>query len=127
VTDDLFHDPAHKIIFRTILENPEELIHNQKKFDLFAGFEKELANIEEIEDHDLSLEEMVRRFTRFIKIFRLKKQLSHLEMLQNRLMENRELNPKEKEDEMLTMGMEIRRINIELQQLSLQKGGITNG
>ncbi|MDW7670320.1 MAG: DNA primase [Bacillota bacterium] len=127
VTDDLFQDPAHKIIFQTILENSEELILNRKKFDLFAGFEKELANIEEIEDHDLPLEEMVKRFTRFIKIYRLKKQLKHLEMLQNRLTENRELNPKEKEDEMLTMGMEIRRINIELQQLSLQKGGITNG
>jgi replicative DNA helicase len=87
VSDDLFHDPAHKIIFQTILENSEELIQNQKKIDLFAGFEKELANIEQIEDHDLSLEEMVRRFTRFIKIFRLKKQLSHLEMLQNRLTE----------------------------------------
>lgn len=127
VADELFHDASHRIIFNIILENPEEIRNNRKNLDIFEGFEKELANIEEIEDHGLPPEDMVRRFTHFARKDQFQAQLKHLAMMQNRLLDNVEMNPKEKEDEMLTIGMEIRRINIELQQLSLQKGGKTNG
>ena len=127
VTESCFHDPAHKIIFSIILENAKEISKNQKKIDLFAGFEKELANIEKTEDHDLPNDEIIQRFTHFVMKYRLQQQLKHLENQLQHIEKIAEMNPKEKEDEMLKMGMEIRRINIELQQLSLQKGVKTNG
>lgn len=127
VSDEYFHEPAHKIIFSIILENAKEIEENQKKMDLFAGFEKELANIEKTEEHNLPNDEIIQRFTHFVRKYRLQQQLKHLEKQLQHIEELVEMNPKEKEDEMLKMGMEIRRINIELQQLSLQKGVKTNG
>lgn len=119
----LFQHTTHQVLFRLMIENHELLQKNTVKKDFFEGFEEEMANIDAAEDCDLSLEDMIRRFTQYMKTQQRQQQLKQLEEKQRKLLDNQELNPKEKEDEMLKLGMEIRRINIELQELYMQKGG----
>lgn len=123
----LFQHAPHQMIFQLIIENHELLQNNPTEKDFFEGFEEEMANIDAAEACHLSMEDMIQRFTQYMKIQQRQQQLKQLEEKQRKLLDNQELNPKEKEDEMLTLGIEIRRINIELQQLYMQKGGKANG
>jgi DNA primase len=127
INDHMFCDPSHQVIYRMMLEHRETLKTNKNFSDLFAGFEEELANIETVSNHELPEGGMIERFVEYSLIQQYEYQLQQLKLRQNQLLDSVDMDPGDKEDEMLLIGIEIRQINIELQQMFLRKGGKANG
>ena len=126
INEEMFQDPAHRMIYRIMTEN-SLLLEKEGKQDLFAGFEEEMSKIMSAGNHIEIQDNMITQFIRAAEINQLQQELKHLENRIHTLRQKVTVNPKEKEDEMLRLGTEIRRINIALQELSYRKGGKTNG
>ncbi|RQD66889.1 MAG: DNA primase [Tindallia sp. MSAO_Bac2] len=121
-----FYSP-HSIIFETIFEHRQQLKKNPHDFDLFEGFKEDFQKVIQVEIGHLSKERVIDRYRLNYKRKKLKEELDYWMDRQSQICAQEGLGKDEKEDEMLKIGVEVRRINIELQKISLQKGGGENG
>lgn len=127
IDPDSFSHEAHQALFTIILEEHHQIKIDNSHSTLFEGFEEDLQKIMEVEIDHLTKQRIISRYRLNHKRKQLKEALHYWMEKQKTICHQENMGKNEKEDEMLKIGMEVRKINIELQKISLQKGGGDGG
>ena len=122
-----FLHEAHRIIFAIIVEEQHQLKTNSQDITFFEGFEEDFQKVMELDISHLTKERIIDRYRLNYKRKKLKEELNYWMEKQKQICDQENIGKDEKEDKMLKIGMEVSKINIELQKISLQKGGGNGG
>ncbi|SFI15259.1 DNA primase [Tindallia magadiensis] len=127
IDETYFFDESHKMLFTLMIEQQELLKSSPEDLRFFEGFEEDFQKVLQTEVGELSKERIIKHFRISYKKKQLTEELKFWMEKQKEIETQEDIETDEKEDEMLKIGVEVRRINIELQKISLQKGGGDHG